>query len=157
MGIVDLQAYSELLSSEAPLCCDSLSLFPHQRPQRFDVAALGQLAADRDAHHPAVVENGGREIGAAGAVDAIAPAGRVPIERFARQPIGLVADADRLQIHRREDAPLRCRGDLVRRASARWPGRGAAASCSAVTPCSRIMNQSFSARNRRPSGMPQSR
>ena len=41
-----------------------------------------------------------RQVGRAGAVDPLGPAARVRVERLAREPRRLVADADRLQRHR---------------------------------------------------------
>src|SRR6185312_2433144 len=39
-----------------------LRRFTHRRPDRGDVGFFGQERADRDARHPAAVEEGGREI-----------------------------------------------------------------------------------------------
>ena len=54
--------------------------------------ALGRFRADRDAHHPAAVEDRGREVRGARSVDALRPRERVAIERLAVQPVRLVAE-----------------------------------------------------------------
>ena len=118
---------------------------------------LGRQGADRDADHPAVVE------------DWRASRRRAP-ERFTRSA--------HTSVCRSSASPARPAGSCRRQivcsgtgASTRQPGAARAASssqrafsrsrrrraCSPETPWSRMRHQSFSARNRRPSGMPQSR
>ncbi len=118
---------------------------------------LGRQRADRDAHHPAPVEHGGRQVGGAGAVDALGPGLRVAVERVAVEPGRLVPHAHGLQRHRREHPPAGRRGDLLRQPARVVEVAPQPLSASPLTPCSRIRHQSFSARKRRPSGMPQSR
>ena len=129
----------------------------HRRPDRRNVRFLRRERADRDAHHPAAVEHRGRQIGRARAVDALRPT-RACGDRAPR-PRGRAARGGR-----RPSAgePARARASPASRAT--WSASHRALSrsrrrraCNAATPWSRIRHQSFSARKRRPSGMPQSR
>ena len=50
-----------------PYCVTDIAL--HFRPERLDVRALGGQRADRDARHPAAVEERRREVGRAGSIE----------------------------------------------------------------------------------------
>src|SRR5215216_1038196 len=52
----------------------------HHLPERGDVLALRGGGADADTHHPAAVKHRRRQVGGAGAVDAVAPGPRVIVE-----------------------------------------------------------------------------
>src|SRR5579883_1076529 len=86
-----------------------LRFAPHQFPESRDMLALSQQGANRNAHHPAPIQRGRREIGSAGAVRALRPAQRVPVQRLTGQARWLVADTNRLKGHRSQHAPVgRC-------------------------------------------------
>ena len=118
--------------------------------RRSTCGALGLLGADRHPHHPAAVERGRRQVGRAGAVDAITPRLRVRVQVFAA-----TARAARAARRPSAAAPAPARASPAwrrpaRPATARSRGRAAARACRPLTPCSRIRNHSFSARKRRP-------
>ena len=75
--------------------------------------ALGELGADRDPDHPAIVQDRRGQIGTTRAVDAIGPGEGVRVKFLPIEPRRFVADADGLQRHRRQHAPGRCRAHLV--------------------------------------------
>src|ERR1035437_8853004 len=85
----------------------------HRLPERFDMLAFGEQGADGDADHPLSVEDGRCKIRLAGAIDAVGPSLRVGVERLAGQPGGLVPDAQSLQRHRGQHAPMGRLADCV--------------------------------------------
>src|SRR5207245_4604401 len=80
-------------------------LASHRAPQLLDVAPLGRERANRDAHHPAAVEERRGQVGAAGAVERIGPGAGMAVERLAFEAGRLVPNADGLQPHRRDEPP----------------------------------------------------
>src|SRR5581483_11292281 len=106
---------SAAVSQPAPLWLRSrFRALLHEPPQRRDVLSLGVDGSDRDSDHPATVEDGGSEIGAAGAVYSIAPRLRVSVELFAAERRGFVAHTYRLQRHGSNYAPTLSLADLLR-------------------------------------------
>ncbi len=68
--------------------------------------ALGHFGAHGSAYHPPSADARRRQVSRAGGIDSGAPFLGVSIEGVTMQPGRLMADANGLQLHRRDDAPV---------------------------------------------------
>src|SRR5262245_28327851 len=93
---------------------DSIALGfpPHQIPQRPNMPSPRGLGTDRDPNHPAPIQRRRGQVRSPRAVDPLAPAQRVLVQRRPVQTPGIVTDADRLQGHRGEHLPAGGTTDL---------------------------------------------
>lgn len=80
-------------------------------PGLSDVGGFGGEGPNGDADHPSSVKSGRGEVSLAGLVDGLRPCFGMGIERFAREAIGFVADADGLERDGGDDAPVGGGGD----------------------------------------------